>query len=157
MLASPSVVLAAKCGASQQHKEIQPGRQLQSHISMLEKMHSRAWRLCSDACQAHPRSGHTCAGFHSRDAEWKQESCVSHSVSNREHSAIVCLFLLENGRFSWEVKMRVHTFCLIYRTNITFYLHPEILFSFLLNLFCPVIIGYYISRFSVIPSHSHGN
>lgn len=40
-MATPSLVLSAKCGASQQQKEIQPGRQLQSHILMLEKMHSR--------------------------------------------------------------------------------------------------------------------
>lgn len=76
LLATPSVILAAKCEACQQHEEIQPGRQQQSYISMLEKTPSGACCLHSDVCQAHPRSGHTCAGFHNRETEGKQESCA---------------------------------------------------------------------------------
>lgn len=98
LLATPSVILAAKCEACQQHKEIQPGRQLQSYISMLEKTHSGARCLCSDACQAQPRSGHTCAGFHTRETEGKRESCVSHSLSSEQHAAGVFFFLLERTR-----------------------------------------------------------
>lgn len=37
LLATTSVILAAKCGASLEHEEIQPGRQLQSCILVLEK------------------------------------------------------------------------------------------------------------------------
>lgn len=37
LLATPSVIFAAKYEACQQHKEIQPGRQLQSYIPILEK------------------------------------------------------------------------------------------------------------------------
>lgn len=81
-----SIVLTARSGPTR--NSTKKSRQADSYSAIHQswKKHSRAWNLCSSACQAHPQSGHT---GQSSETEGKQKIFVSHSVSSGKDTAIV--------------------------------------------------------------------
>lgn len=83
------IVLTARSGPTR--NSTKKSRQADSYSAIHQswKKHSRAWNLCSSACQAHPQSGHTGVGFHSSETEGKQKIFLSHSVSSGKHTAMV--------------------------------------------------------------------